>query len=244
MPSLDDLKKRIKSVKSTQKITKAMKMVAAAKLRKAQESAEKGRPYSNKMQNIILNLTKSINNPENAPKLLVGTGNDQIYLCVVLTADRGLCGGFNSNICKLAKNHFKKLLSEGKKIKIIAGKFSDAEGPVKGHNVEPIYFDIELEKDKEFNFDLPSTHNSFIYLIEGEIKIGDKDHDKVNGSTLILLTKGEKLKVKGITKSKFLLISGKPIGEPIARGGPFVMNTKQEILQAVEDYHSGNFVQK
>ena len=120
MPSLDDLKKRIKSVKSTQKITKAMKMVAAAKLRKAQESAEKGRPYSNKMQNIILNLTKSINNPENAPKLLVGTGNDQIYLCVVMTADRGLCGGFNSNICKLAKNHFKKLLSEGKKIKIIA----------------------------------------------------------------------------------------------------------------------------
>ena len=120
MPSLDDLKKRIKSVKSTQKITKAMKMVAAAKLRKAQESSEKGRPYSNKMQNIILNLTKSINNPENAPKLLVGTGNDQIYLCVVLTADRGLCGGFNSNICKLAKNHFKKLLSEGKKIKIIA----------------------------------------------------------------------------------------------------------------------------
>ena len=120
MPSLDDLKKRIKSVKSTQKITKAMKMVAAAKLRKAQENAEKGRPYSKKMQNIILNLTKSINNPENAPKLLVGTGNDQIYLCVVLTADRGLCGGFNSNICKLAKNHFKKLLSEGKKIKIIA----------------------------------------------------------------------------------------------------------------------------
>ena len=120
MPSLDDLKKRIKSVKSTQKITKAMKMVAAAKLRKAQENAEKGRPYSKKMQNIILNLTKSINNPENAPKLLVGTGNDQIYLCVVMTADRGLCGGFNSNICKLAKNHFKKLLSEGKKIKIIA----------------------------------------------------------------------------------------------------------------------------
>ena len=103
MPSLDDLKKRIKSVKSTQKITKAMKMVAAAKLRKAQESAEKGRPYSQKMQNIILNLTKSINDPLNAPKLLVGTGQDKTYLCVVLSADRGLCGGFNSNICKLAK---------------------------------------------------------------------------------------------------------------------------------------------
>ena len=119
MPSLDDLKKRIKSVKSTQKITKAMKMVAAAKLRKAQENAEKGRPYSQKMQNIILNLTKSINDYENAPKLLVGSGKDKVYLCVVLTADRGLCGGFNSNICKLAKSNFKKILNEGKELKII-----------------------------------------------------------------------------------------------------------------------------
>ncbi len=119
MPSLDDLKKRIKSVKSTQKITKAMKMVAAAKLRKAQENAEKGRPYSQKMQNIILNLTKSISDPQNAPKLLVGTGKDKTYLCVVLTADRGLCGGFNSNICKLAKSNFKKILGEGKNLKII-----------------------------------------------------------------------------------------------------------------------------
>jgi F-type H+-transporting ATPase subunit gamma len=119
MPTLDDLKKRIKSVKSTQKITKAMKMVAAAKLRKAQENAEKGRPYSQKMQNIVLNLTKSFNDPENAPKLMIGTGEDKIYLCIVLTADRGLCGGFNSNICRLAKNNFKKLLSEGKKLKII-----------------------------------------------------------------------------------------------------------------------------
>ena len=119
MPSLDDLKKRIKSVKSTQKITKAMKMVAAAKLRKAQESAEKGRPYSQKMQNIILNLTNSINDPQNAPKLLAGNGNDKTYLCLVLTADRGLCGGFNSNICKLAKTNFKKILNEGKELKII-----------------------------------------------------------------------------------------------------------------------------
>ena len=119
MPSLDDLKKRIKSVKSTQKITKAMKMVAAAKLRKAQENAEKGRPYSEKLQNIILNLTKSISDMENAPKLLSGTGKDQIYLCLVLTADRGLCGGFNSNICKLAKMEFKKIISKGKVLKII-----------------------------------------------------------------------------------------------------------------------------
>ena len=131
-----------------------------------------------------------------------------------------------------------------KKIKIIAGKFNGIEGPIKGHNVKPVYFDVELEKDKIFKFDLALTHNSFVYLIEGEIKIGEKNHDKVNGSTLIILAKGEKLKVKAVTKSKFLLISGKPIGEPIARGGPFVMNTKEEILKAVQDYHSGNFVQK
>ena len=119
MASLDDLRKRIVSVKSTQKITKAMKMVAAAKLRKAQESAERGRPYSEKMQNIILNLTESISDPENAPKLLVGTGKEQIHLCVVMTSDKGLCGGFNSNICRLAKNYFSKVLKEGKVLKII-----------------------------------------------------------------------------------------------------------------------------
>ena len=119
MPSLDDLRKRIKSVKSTQKITKAMKMVAAAKLRKAQENAEKGRPYSEKMNNIILNLSNSITDKENAPKLLTGTGTDKVYLCVVLTADRGLCGGFNSNIVKKAKSFFKKIKSEGKSLKII-----------------------------------------------------------------------------------------------------------------------------
>ena len=119
MPSLDDLRKRIVSVKSTQKITKAMKMVAAAKLRKAQENAEKGRPYSEKMQNIILNLTESISDPQNAPKLLIGTGKDQIHLCVIMTSDRGLCGGFNSNICRLAKKYFEKTLKEGKNLKII-----------------------------------------------------------------------------------------------------------------------------
>jgi len=119
MPSLDDLRKRIKSVKSTQKITKAMKMVAAAKLRKAQENAEKGRPYSEKMNNIILNLSNSITDKENAPKLLTGTGTDKVHLCVVLTADRGLCGGFNSNIVKKAKSFFKKIKSEGKSLKII-----------------------------------------------------------------------------------------------------------------------------
>ncbi|MDA9717238.1 pirin family protein [Candidatus Pelagibacter sp.] len=129
-----------------------------------------------------------------------------------------------------------------KQIKVIAGKFEKAEGPIKGHNVEPVYFDIELKKEKEFIFHIPSTHNSFIYLINGEIGIGDQSHDKVKNSTLILLTRGKNLKVSALSNSKFLLISGKPIGEQIARGGPFVMNTKQEILQAIEEYHSGTFV--
>ena len=119
MASLDDLKKRISSVKSTQKITKAMKMVAAAKLRRAQESAERGRPYSEKMNNIILNLSSGLSDKENAPKLLTGTGEDKVHLCVVITADRGLCGGFNSNIIKKAKSYFKKLSDNGKTLKII-----------------------------------------------------------------------------------------------------------------------------
>ncbi len=119
MPSLDDLRKRITSVKSTQKITKAMKMVAAAKLRKAQENAEKGRPYSEKMNNIILNLSAGVSDPHSAPKLLVGTGKQDDHLCVVLTSDRGLCGGFNTNIIKKAKNYFEKIKKQGKSLKII-----------------------------------------------------------------------------------------------------------------------------
>ncbi len=129
-----------------------------------------------------------------------------------------------------------------KQIKVIAGKFEKAEGPVKGHNVEPIYFDVELNKGKKFHFKIPSTHNSFIYLINGEIEIGEKKHTKVKDSTLVLLSRGENLKVSSKIKAKFLVISGKPINEEIARGGPFVMNTKSEILQAVQDYHNGNFV--
>jgi len=118
MPSLDDLKKRISSVKSTQKITKAMKMVAAAKLRRAQDSAEKGRPFSERMNNIILNLSNSITDKDNASKFLVGTGKDNIHLCVIITADKGLCGGFNTNICRKAKSYFEKILKEGKTLKI------------------------------------------------------------------------------------------------------------------------------
>ena len=119
MASLDDLKKRISSVKSTQKITKAMKMVAASKLRRAQENAEKGRPYSEKMNKIILNLSNSISDKENSPKLLAGSGEDKVHLCIVMTSDRGLCGGFNTNIIKKAKIYFQKILDKGKTLKII-----------------------------------------------------------------------------------------------------------------------------
>ncbi|MFL2888157.1 MAG: hypothetical protein CNC06_02690 [Pelagibacterales bacterium MED-G40] len=128
-----------------------------------------------------------------------------------------------------------------KTVKVIAGKYEKAEGPEKNHNVEPIYFHLALNEDKEFNCDVPTGHNSFIYLLRGELKIGDKSHYKTGNSNLILLERGNKLKVRAIKKAEFLFIAGKPIEEPIARGGPFVMNTKDEILQAVKDYKDGNF---
>jgi redox-sensitive bicupin YhaK (pirin superfamily) len=130
---------------------------------------------------------------------------------------------------------------EDKLINLIAGKFEDKEGPVKGHNVEPIYFDIELKENKKINLEVPKTHNSFIYLLKGELKIGENKHEKISDSTLILLERGTTLEVLASKQSKFLFIAGKPIGEPIARGGPFVMNTKQEILQAIQDYNNGTF---
>ena len=151
MASLDDLKKRIASVKSTQKITKAMKMVAAAKLRKAQESAEKGRPYSEKMNNIILDLSSGISDKENAPKLLSGTGNDKVHLCVVMTSDRGLCGGFNSNIIKKAKNYFSKILSDGKELKIITVG-SKGNDQLKRMYGDKIIENISFKESKNANY--------------------------------------------------------------------------------------------
>jgi F-type H+-transporting ATPase subunit gamma len=184
MASLDDLKKRIASVKSTQKITKAMKMVAAAKLRKAQESAERGRPYSEKMNNVILNLSNGISDKENAPKLLSGTGKDKVHLCVVMTSDRGLCGGFNSNIIKKAKLFFNKLAEEGKELKIITvgSKGNDQLKRVYGKQIiEKIsfknsknanYFDAEkvskiiIEKFEKEEFDICTIfYNQFKNVI-------------------------------------------------------------------------------
>ena len=151
MASLDDLKKRIASVKSTQKITKTMKMVAAAKLRRAQESAEKGRPYSEKMNNVILNLSNGISDKENAPKLLSGTGQEKTHLCVVMTSDRGLCGGFNSNIIKKAKNYFAKILDEGKELKLITvgSKGNDQLKRVYG---DKIIENISFKESKNANY--------------------------------------------------------------------------------------------
>ena len=168
MASLDDLKKRIASVKSTQKITKAMKMVAAAKLRRAQESAEKGRPYSEKMNNIILNLSSGISDKENAPKLLSGSGNDKVHLCVVMTSDRGLCGGFNSNIIKKAKSYFSKLLKDGKDLKIITVG-SKGNDQLKRAYSDKIIANISFKESKHANyFDAEKVGKMVIEKFEAE----------------------------------------------------------------------------
>ncbi|WP_068311426.1 F0F1 ATP synthase subunit gamma [Polycladidibacter hongkongensis] len=119
MASLKDLKNRIASVKATQKITKAMQMVAAAKLRRAQEAAEASRPYAQRMGTVLGNLAAGVQGRDDAPKLMTGTGKEQVHLLLVCTAERGLCGGFNSSIVKLAREHANKLLAEGKDVKII-----------------------------------------------------------------------------------------------------------------------------
>ena len=168
MASLDDLKKRIASVKSTQKITKAMKMVAAAKLRRAQESAERGRPYSKKMNNIILNLSSGISDKENAPKLLSGSGNNKVHLCVVMTSDRGLCGGFNSNIIKKAKSYFAKLVEDGKDLKIITVG-SKGNDQLKRAYSDKIIANISFKESKHANyFDAEKVGKMVIEKFEAE----------------------------------------------------------------------------
>ncbi|ANY79208.1 F0F1 ATP synthase subunit gamma [Microvirga ossetica] len=119
MPSLKDLRNRIASVKATQKITKAMQMVAAAKLRRAQSAAEAARPYAERMAVVLGNLASGITVGPETPRLLAGTGSDRVHLLIVCTAERGLCGAFNSSISRLARDHANRLLAEGKTIKII-----------------------------------------------------------------------------------------------------------------------------
>jgi F-type H+-transporting ATPase subunit gamma len=119
MPSLKDLKNRIESVKSTRKITKAMQMVAAAKLRRAQEAAEQSRPYTERFNAVMAGLAASVGGSDSAPKLLSGTGSDKVHLLIVMTSERGLCGGFNTNIAKLARTQVQRLQGEGKEVKIL-----------------------------------------------------------------------------------------------------------------------------
>ncbi|MDW3117402.1 F0F1 ATP synthase subunit gamma [uncultured Roseovarius sp.] len=119
MPSLKDLKNRIESVKSTRKITKAMQMVAAAKLRRAQDAAEQSRPYAERFNAVMGKLAASVGDSDSAPRLLRGTGSDDVHLLVVLTAERGLCGGFNANIAKLARAEAEDLRAKGKTVKIL-----------------------------------------------------------------------------------------------------------------------------
>jgi len=119
MPSLKDLKNRIGSVTSTRKITKAMQMVAAAKLRRAQDAAEAARPYAERMNAVMGGLASGLAGSDSAPRLLAGTGNDQVHLLVVMTAERGLCGGFNSTIVRLARQRIAELTAQGKTVKIM-----------------------------------------------------------------------------------------------------------------------------
>jgi len=119
MANLKDLKNRIESVKNTRKITKAMQMVAAAKLRRAQEAAEESRPYTERFNAVMSGLAASVGGSDSAPKLLSGTGNDQTHLLVIMTSERGLCGGFNTNIAKKARAHADTLLAAGKTVKIL-----------------------------------------------------------------------------------------------------------------------------
>jgi F-type H+-transporting ATPase subunit gamma len=150
MASLKDLRNRIASVKATQKITKAMQMVAAAKLRRAQEAAEAARPYSQRMGAVLANIAGAVSGGD-APALMTGTGKDDVHLLVVATAERGLCGGFNSQIARLAREHIRKLLATGKTVKIITvGK--------KGHDIlrreyaSLIIDRIELRDAKQVGF--------------------------------------------------------------------------------------------
>lgn len=118
MPSLKDLRNRIASVKATQKITKAMQMVAAAKLRRAQEAAEAARPYSQRMGSVLANIAATVSG-DDAPKLMTGTGSENVHLLIACTSERGLCGGFNSSIARFVRDDVRKLQSEGKQVKIL-----------------------------------------------------------------------------------------------------------------------------
>ena len=151
MPSLKSLKNRITSVKSTQKITKAMKMVAAAKLRRAQEAAEAARPYSERMAAVMASLASRVTVGPESPRLLAGTGNDKVHLLVICSSERGLAGGFNSNIAKLARRTMEELLAQGKTVKLLfVGK--KARAPFARTHKELIIGTVDMTHIKQVAF--------------------------------------------------------------------------------------------
>ncbi|MEL3891897.1 F0F1 ATP synthase subunit gamma [Ferrovibrio sp. MS7] len=151
MPSLKSLRIRINSVKSTQKITKAMKMVAASKLRRAQEAAEAARPYAERMAGMLSSLAAGQAGADNAPRLLIGTGKDDVHLLVVATAERGLCGAFNSSIVKLARRRIEELTAQGKKVKILCvGK--KGRDQLRRDHADKIVDTVDLSKVRKVGF--------------------------------------------------------------------------------------------
>ena len=151
MPNLKDLKNRISTVTSTRKITQAMQMVAAAKLRRAEEAAEQARPYTERFNAVMAELAASVGDSENAPKLLSGTGSDKVHLLVVMTAERGLCGGFNSSIAKLARAHADKLLRDGKEVKILTVGKKGREQIRRGHG-DKLVGHVDLTEVKRIGY--------------------------------------------------------------------------------------------
>jgi F-type H+-transporting ATPase subunit gamma len=161
VPSLKDLKNRIASVKSTQKITKAMKMVAASKLRRAQEAAEAARPYAERMESVMAALGKNVVQSEGMSPLLVGTGNDQTHLVIVATSEKGLCGGFNANIVKGARQKIEALIAEGKTVKILCVGRKGAIMLRRVHR-DKMLETIELENVKQVGFSEASLVSSTV----------------------------------------------------------------------------------
>ena len=168
MASLKDLKNRIASVKATQKITKAMQMVAAAKLRKAQEAAEAARPYAERMSSVMANISAGVQGSDNAPKLMAGSGKDDVHLIVVMTAERGLCGGFNSSIARIAREKAVALMADGKTVKMICvgKKGYDA---LKSQFEEQIIKLVELKDVKQIGFEnAADVGKTVIDMFDGE----------------------------------------------------------------------------
>ena len=172
MPNLSDLKNRIASVKSTRKITKAMQMVASAKLRRAQDAAQAGRPYAERFNSVMAGLAASVGSSEGGPKLLTGTGFDQTHLLVVMTAERGLCGGFNSNIVKLARMAGKKLLAEGKTVKVLTVGKKGRES-LKREFADMLVGHVDLSDVKRVGYDNAAAiaHNVLSRFDAGEFDV-------------------------------------------------------------------------